>query len=117
MGVTLRNQGKFAESIDAHKIYCMQTRLPEAYYNMGISEKLYKLDEAVEAYKKSISLKPNNPKAYFNIGVALNAQNNVKEAVEAYNNVLLLKSDHAEAIINLSTIFYHKGMLMWLLWL
>ena len=42
---------------------------PETYYNIGIMHtKNNKLDDAINAYKKAISLKPDYVEAYFNIG-------------------------------------------------
>ena len=45
------------------------------------------LDEAIEAYKKSISLKPDFAEVYSNMGVTLKNQGKLEEAIEAYKKV------------------------------
>ena len=47
------------------------------------------LDEAVEAYKKSISLKPDFAEVYSNMGVAFQAQSKFDVSIKAYNKAVL----------------------------
>ena len=74
--VNLYNQGQMEAVIKQAEILTAQ--FPGAYvvWNiLGASRaKIEMLDEAVEAYKKSISLKPNFAEAYSNMGVALKNQ-------------------------------------------
>ena len=58
-----------------------------------------KLDKAVEAYKKAISIEPDNAEAYYNMGNALK-----EEAAEAYTKVLSIKPDHESAKHMLSAL-------------
>ena len=58
-----------------------------------------KLDEAIEAYNKCISLKPDYADAYYNMGNALKDQGKLDEAIEAYNKALSLKPDYAECLL------------------
>ena len=51
------------------------------------------LDEAIEAYNKCISLKPDYAEAYSNMGVALQEQGKLDEAIEAYNKSISLKPE------------------------
>ena len=46
-----------------------------------------KLEEAIEAYKKALSLKPDYAEAYSNMGNALKDQGKLDEAIEAYKNL------------------------------
>ena len=46
---------------------------------------LGKLNEAIEAFKTSISLKPNYAHAYNNLGICFQFQDKLDEAIEAYN--------------------------------
>ena len=55
-----------------------------------------KFDEAIEAYKKSISLKPNYAEVYNNLGVVFNLKVSVMKLYK-FNKSILLKSDYAEA--------------------
>jgi predicted O-linked N-acetylglucosamine transferase (SPINDLY family) len=56
-----------------------------------------KLDEAITAYNKALSLKPDYAEAYNNMGLALQAQGKLDEAIAAYNKALSLKPDYAAA--------------------
>jgi tetratricopeptide (TPR) repeat protein len=47
-----------------------------------------KLDEAIEAYNKALSIKPDYAEAYNNMGNALKEQGKLEEAIEAYNKAL-----------------------------
>ena len=44
-----------------------------------------KLEEAIEAYNKGLSIKPDYADAYNNMGNALQEQGKLEEAIEAYN--------------------------------
>ena len=63
-----------------------------------------KLEEAIGAYKKALSLKPDNAEAFNNMGIVLQEQGKLEEAIKAYSNALSLKSDYAEAHRNLSSL-------------
>ena len=60
-----------------------------------------KLDEAIEAYKKALSIQPNNANAYYNMGIALREQGKLDEAIEAYKKALSIQPDYAEAWNNI----------------
>ena len=59
-----------------------------------------KFKEAIEAYEKAISLKPDYADTYNNMGVALKDKGSFKEAIKAYNKALTIKPDYAEAHCN-----------------
>ena len=61
-----------------------------------------KLDEAIAAYNKALSIKPDYAKAYNNMGLALQDQGKLDEAIAAYNKALSIKPDYAEAYCNKS---------------
>ena len=69
------------------------------------------LDEAIEAYKKSISLKPNYSNAYYNLGVTFQAQGKLEEAIEAYKKSVALKPDYVEAYNNMGVSLKSQGKL------
>ena len=60
-----------------------------------------KFDEAIEAYRKSISLKPDYAEAYNNMGITLKDQNKFEEAIEAYKKSISLKPNYYEAYNNM----------------
>ena len=68
-----------------------------------------KLEEAIEAYNKALSIKPDYAGVYNNIGSALNEQGKLEEAIEAYYQAISIKPDYAEAHRNLSLIKKYKG--------
>ena len=57
-----------------------------------------KLEEAIEAYKKALSLKPDYADAYNNMGNALKDQGKLEEAIEAYKKALSIKPDYARSL-------------------
>ena len=68
------------------------------YNNIGIAlQKQNKLEEAIEAYNKAISIKPDHADAYNNMGIALKEQGKLEEAIEAYKKAISIKPDYADA--------------------
>ena len=69
---------------------------------MGIAlQEQGKLDEAIEALNKALSLKPAYAEAYNNMGIALQEQGKLDEAIEALNKALSLKPDYTDAFNNM----------------
>ena len=60
-----------------------------------------KLAEALEVFKKALTINPDSTEAYNNKGLALQDQGNVKEAIEAYKKALAVKPNNAGAYNNL----------------
>jgi len=53
--------------------------------------KVNRYDDAVAEYRKALTLKPNDPDAYFNLGYALAHQDQHKAAIVAYRKAIELK--------------------------
>ena len=70
---------------------------------------LDKLDQAVFAFQKVISLKPDYVDAYNNMGNALTNQGKLEEAIEAYKTALTLKPDYADAYNNMRNALTNQG--------
>jgi len=70
-----------------------------------------KMDEAIEAYNKCISLKPDYAEAYINMGLALKDQGKLDEAIEAYNKCISLKPDYAQAYSYMGGALKDQGKL------
>jgi predicted O-linked N-acetylglucosamine transferase (SPINDLY family) len=99
MGVTLQEQGKLEEAIEAYnKALALKPDYAEAYNNMGNAfKKQGKLEEAIEVYNKAIALKPDYANAFYNMAMALQEQGKLEEAIEACNKALVIKPDHEAA--------------------
>ena len=113
MGVTLKEQGKLEEAIEAYnKALAIKPDYAEAYNNMGIAlQEQGKLEEAIEAYNKALAIKPDYAEAYYNMGIALKEQGKLEEAIEAYNKALAIKPDYAEAYNNMGNALKEQGKL------
>ena len=79
---------------------------------LGASQKgLGKSYDALKAFKKVISLNPNNPDGFSNLGVTLQEQGKLDEAIEAFNKALSLKPDYAEVYYNMGIALQDHGNL------
>ena len=109
--VNLYNQGQISAVIEQAE--ALTAQYPGAYvvWNiLGASRaQVGMLDEAVESYKKSISLKPDFAEAYNNMGVALKDQGKLDEALEAYNKSVSYKADNAGVYYNIGVALRENG--------
>ena len=82
---------------EAIKVYKKALSLEPNYVsfnNMGnVLKDQGKLDEAIDAYKNSISLKSDYAFAYNNMATALKKQDKLKDSLVFYNRAILLKPD------------------------
>jgi tetratricopeptide (TPR) repeat protein len=69
------------------------------------------LDIAIEAFNKSISLKPDYAETYNNKGNVLKDQIKIESAIEAYKKAISLKPDYAEAYSNMGNALQEQGKL------
>ena len=69
------------------------------------------LEEAIQAYNKALSIKPNYAEAHNNIGNALKDQGKLQEAVVAYKKAISNKSNYAEAYNNMGNALKDQGKL------
>ena len=76
------------------------------------NKRIGKLDEALEAYKKAISFRPDYAEAYYNMGVILQEQGKREEALQAYNKVISIKPDAFEAYNNIGNALKEQGRLL-----
>jgi predicted O-linked N-acetylglucosamine transferase (SPINDLY family) len=77
----------------------------------NVLQRQNKLEEAIEAYKKTLSIKPDYANAYYNMGNALKEQSKLEEAIQAYNKVLSIKPDSAEAYYNMGIALHDQNKL------
>ena len=67
--------------------------------------------EALEAYNKAISIKPDYADAYLNMGVILEDKGKLAEAIEAYTKAISIKPDFADAYNNMGVVLKEQGKL------
>ena len=73
------------------------------YYNKG------RVDEAIELYRKSLALRPENAETHNNLGAALDHQGQTNDAVAEYERALALRPHFPEAERNLGDILLREG--------
>jgi len=74
----------------------------EAHYQAGRN------DDAIAAFKKAIALKPDNARAYGNMGYAYDSLDQYDQAAAAYRKALLIKPDDPEVYLSMG-FAYHKS--------
>ena len=111
--INLYNEGEYeAAQMQASQLLKRFPYSVNIHNNIGIINRaLGKLDEAIEAYKKALTLKPDYAEAYNNMGNTLQDQGELDEAVTAYKKALTLKPDYAEAYNNMGVVFKEQGKL------
>ena len=88
------------------KVAKINSRHPKAFYYIGCCfGELRRLNEAVEAYKQAIHIKPDYADAYYNLGVAYAKLGLLNGSVEAYKQATRIKIDYAEAYLNLGVAY------------
>ena len=55
------------------------------------------MEEAIESYKKAISIEPDCAKAYYKMGIALQEQGKLEESVTAFDKALTTSDEKVEA--------------------
>ena len=84
----------------------------EAHCNLGAALiEQRKLDEAIAAFRRAISIQPDHAEAHYNIGVVLAEQGKLDEARAAYRQAIDIRPDYAEAHSNLGKVLVDQGKL------
>jgi len=68
-------------------------------------------DEAVECFQKAIAIKPNDAKAYYNLGIAYSEKGLLDEAMAEFKKAISINPNFAEAHNNLGTVYGKRGMI------
>ena len=109
--VNLYTRGQFQEAlIQAAQLLEQFPNSINLYNIIGAANKgLGKLEKAIEAYSKALSIKPDYADAYNNMGNALQEQGKLEEAIESHKKVLSIKPDYAEAYYNMGNALKEQG--------
>ena len=111
--VKLHGQGQYQRVFnEASKLLVGFPKSVNLYNIIGVTSKdLGKLDEAISAYTKALSIKPDFADGYYNMANAFQSQGKLDEAIEAYTKALSIKPDYAEAYSNIAVIFKDQDRL------
>jgi tetratricopeptide (TPR) repeat protein len=86
------------------------TYLSESHYNLALINWLQGLTaEAIEHYKHSVSLKPDNVDAHNNLGFAYFSKGQLDRAIEHYKKALEFQPDYSLAHLNLGEAYFSRG--------
>ena len=109
--VNLYNQGQIVAVVEQAEILTEQYPGATVVWNiLGVSRtQIGKLDEAIEAYKKSISLKPDFALAHYNLGSTLQELGRLDEGEASFTKAIALNPNHAEAHYNLGNMLKELG--------
>jgi len=69
------------------------------------------MDKALEQYKKSIQLNPNNAQDYFNAGTIYAVKGEYKKAEKFFRQAIKLNRSYSDAYNNLGIVYAQKGLL------
>jgi tetratricopeptide (TPR) repeat protein len=70
-----------------------------------------RLDEAIEHYRRAITIRSDYVPAHNNMGAALRAKGQVADAVASYERALARRPDYSEAHYNLANLLLDQGKL------
>jgi len=105
--MTLYNNGQLALVVEqAQTLTKKYPRALDIWNLMGVSAaQIGQLDQAIFAFKRVLTIKPDYADAYNNMGNALKDQGKLEEAIDAYNKALAIKPDYPEAYYNMGNAF------------
>ena len=111
--IKLYNQGQMAAV--AEQAQALARQYPNALNIWSIlgaaAAQTGRTDQAINAFKTVIAIKPDYAEAHYNMGIALKDQGKLEEAKEAYRKALSLKPDFAELHNNMGVVLHHQGKL------
>ena len=109
--VSFYNQGQILAVLK--QAQALIERYPNAFIVWNIlgasTAKIGMLDKAIEAYKKTIYLKPDFADPYYNMGNVLKDQGKLDQAIAAYNKALLVKPNYGKAYNNIGLVLQIQG--------
>ena len=97
--ISLYNQRQLAEVIErAYTLTKQYPKVLELWNLLGAAAaQTGQLAQAVNAFQKVISIKPDDFQAHNNMGIALQRQGKTEEAINAYKKALVIKPNYAQA--------------------
>ena len=111
--INLYSQGQYKKALSVASQLEFEFPHSVNIYNIvgAVRHELGHLDEAIEAYKKATSIKPDCPQVNYNMGNTLKQQGKLDQAIEAYKKATSIKPDYAKAYYNEGAAFQEQGKL------
>jgi predicted O-linked N-acetylglucosamine transferase (SPINDLY family) len=109
--VNFFNNKKFYEVVKLSEEHLKISEKNHSIWNIyaAANEELGKLDDALIGYQRAITLNPNDPEYYNNMGILLEKREEFDDAIISYNKALSIKPDYVEANYNLGNAFKKLG--------
>ncbi len=110
--LTLKQIGIWKNSIDLwSSIIEKGSEKAMAYNNRGEAfERMGRMDEAVEDYRKAVAIAPNATVSYYHLGEAFMRKGQYDEAIKEYKRVVSLDPNFTAAYFNLGVAYASKGL-------
>ena len=104
--IDLYNQGQWAAIVEQAQALTRQYPNAPIIWNIlgTAAAQVGQIDQAINAFKRVTTIKPDYAEAHNNMGNVLKDQGKLEEAIEAYKKALSLKPDYAEASHILSSL-------------
>ena len=111
--INLYTQGQYQQTLSLAIQMLTDFSSSISLYNIigAANQSLGRFDRAIEAYKKAISIEPDNADIYNNIGVALKDQGKLEEAIESFKKAVSINPDFFEAHHNMANTLSDHGKL------
>jgi tetratricopeptide (TPR) repeat protein len=110
LGLIRAQQGRLGEAAALLKKGLAIADTAEGRNNLGlVLQNLGRSIEAVAAYERAITLRPDYPIALNNLGAVLAALHRVEEAIERYRAALAIDPNYVEALNNLGAALHATG--------
>ncbi|MDT7604559.1 MAG: hypothetical protein QOF61_2556, partial [Acidobacteriota bacterium] len=105
--LALSNQHEAAVATYHKLLDSLPAPIPTPYYNLGLSYvALNKQQEATDAFKKALEIKPDYAEAHYNLGLIYARADQYPEAVAEFRQAIKTKPDYAEARYALGLVYY-----------
>lgn len=111
LGLALYRQNRIPEAVTyLTAAVNQQPSSPLYWFNLGvISQKAGQHKEAIEAYRKAVTLNGRYLEAHINLGNLLRDRGELAESIKSYRSALTLNSSHADIHNNLGVALKEAG--------
>ena len=111
--LTLYNQKKY--SLVLNQACALTKKYPEDVVTWNLygsaAAQIGEIEDAIDAFERVISLKPDFAEAYSNLGLAFQNRFQLNEALLNYKIAVSLKPDYSDAYYNMGNAQYYSGNL------